>query len=181
MDRRRARSDLDKAERRADILEAARATIDGSEMDEFTMDAVAAKLGLAKGTLYRYFPTREAVLLGILGVFLPVLPATPFILLAAACYARASEKFHQRLLSHPNFGPVIRDWEEYGAVSMRTKKVAISLMSLSIAVSIWVVREHLWLQIMLATIAVTVGTWLWRRPSHDEAISSRASSENASR
>ncbi len=67
MDRRRARSDLDKAERRADILEAARATIDGSEMDEFTMDAVAAKLGLAKGTLYRYFPTREAVLLGILG------------------------------------------------------------------------------------------------------------------
>ncbi len=66
MDRRRARSDLDKAERRADILEAARATIDGSEMDEFTMDAVAAKLGLAKGTLYRYFPTREAVLLGIL-------------------------------------------------------------------------------------------------------------------
>ncbi|MDQ5916853.1 MAG: uncharacterized protein QG584_2747 [Pseudomonadota bacterium] len=122
-----------------------------------------------------------ALLLGILGVFLPVLPATPFILLAAACYARASEKFHQRLLSHPNFGPVIRDWEEYGAVSMRTKKVAISLMSLSIAVSIWVVREHLWLQIMLATIAVTVGTWLWRRPSHDEAISSRASSENASR
>ena len=67
MDRRRARSDLDKAERRADILEAARATIDVSEMDEFTMDAVAAKLGLAKGTLYRYFPTREAVLLGILG------------------------------------------------------------------------------------------------------------------
>ena len=48
MDRRRARSDLDKAERRADILEAARATIDVSEMDEFTMDAVAAKLGLAK-------------------------------------------------------------------------------------------------------------------------------------
>lgn len=122
-----------------------------------------------------------ALLLGILGVFLPVLPATPFILLAAACYARASERFHQRLLAHPNFGPVIRDWEEYGAVSMRTKKVAISLMSLSICVSIWVVREHLWLQIMLATIAVTVGIWLWRRPTHDEAaISGPASSEHAS-
>ena len=66
MDRRRARSDLDKAERRADILEAARATIDGSEMDEFTMDAVAAKLGLAKGTLYRYFPSKEFLLVSVM-------------------------------------------------------------------------------------------------------------------
>lgn len=66
MDRRRARSDDDKATRRAEILDAARATLDGSELGEFTMDAVATKLGLAKGTLYRYFPTREGLLLAIL-------------------------------------------------------------------------------------------------------------------
>lgn len=122
-----------------------------------------------------------ALLLGILGIFLPVLPATPFILLAAACYARASERFHQRLLAHPSFGPVIRDWEEYGAVSMKTKKVAITMMTLSIAVSIWVVREMPWLQVMLAIIAVTVGTWLWRRPTKEATpISDPSSSADAS-
>jgi AcrR family transcriptional regulator len=66
MERRRARTDDAKASRRVDILEAARATLDASELAEFTMDAVAGKLGLAKGTLYRYFPTREGLLLAIL-------------------------------------------------------------------------------------------------------------------
>lgn len=122
-----------------------------------------------------------SLLLGILGVFLPVLPTTPFILLSAACYARASETFHQRLLAHPTFGPTIREWEEHRALALRTKKVAISMMSLSISVSIWVVREHLWLQVMLAMIAVSVGTWLWRLPtSTKEDVSAPASSADAS-
>lgn len=106
-------------------------------------------------------------MLGIVGAFLPVLPTTPFVLLAAACYAKASERFHQKLLAHRHFGPVIREWEEYGAIPLRTKKIAIAMMTTSIAVSIWVVREHVWLQIVLATIAVTVGTWMWKRPSRD--------------
>lgn len=123
-----------------------------------------------------------ALLLGIIGVFLPVLPTTPFILLSAACYARASEKFHQRLLAHKTFGPTIRDWEDYRSLSLKTKKVAITMMTLSIAVSIWVVREHLWLQLMLAFIAVSVGTWMWRLPSREAGeISSPSSSADASR
>jgi AcrR family transcriptional regulator len=61
----RARTDEDKESRRADILEAARWVFDEVEADEFTMDAVAASLGLAKGTLYRYVPTREALLLSL--------------------------------------------------------------------------------------------------------------------
>lgn len=122
-----------------------------------------------------------SLLLGILGIFLPVLPTTPFILLSAACYARASETFHQRLLNHPTFGPTIREWEEHRALTLRTKKVAISMMSLSICVSIWVVREHPWLQIVLAVIAVSVGTWLWRLPtSTKEDVSARARSADAS-
>lgn len=109
-----------------------------------------------------------ALLLGILGVFLPVLPTTPFILLAAACYARASERFHGWLLRHRTFGPTIRNWEENRSVARRTKKVAITMMTLSIAASIWVVREHLWLQLLLAFIAISVGTWMWRLPEHRE-------------
>lgn len=108
-----------------------------------------------------------ALILGIVGAFLPVLPTTPFILLAAACYAKASERFHRKLLAHPTFGPIIHEWEEYGAIPMRTKKIAIGMMTASIAVSIWVVRDNPWLQVTLAAIAVGVGTWMWRRPSRD--------------
>jgi TetR/AcrR family transcriptional regulator len=65
MTNRRARSDEDKAARLAEILDAARSCFDVIEVDRFTMDDVAAKLGLAKGTLYRYVPTREALLLAL--------------------------------------------------------------------------------------------------------------------
>ncbi len=61
----RARTDEDKQSRRDDILDAARSVFDELEVDEFTMDAVASSLGLAKGTLYRYVPTREALLLAL--------------------------------------------------------------------------------------------------------------------
>jgi AcrR family transcriptional regulator len=66
MTNRRARTEADKAGRRADILVAAATTFDRSEFDAFTMEAVAGELGLAKGTLYRYFPTREGLLLEVL-------------------------------------------------------------------------------------------------------------------
>lgn len=65
MDKRRARTEADKLARRGDILDAARRVLDRSELDGFTMDDVAAELGLAKGTLYRYVPTREAMLLAL--------------------------------------------------------------------------------------------------------------------
>lgn len=66
MHRTRARSDADKAARRSEILDAARTAFDASAFDAFTMDQVAEQLGLVKGTLYRYFPTREALLLAVL-------------------------------------------------------------------------------------------------------------------
>jgi len=66
MEKQRARTSADKATRREQILDAGRGCLDDAELDEFTMDAVAASLGLAKGTLYRYVPTREALLLAIL-------------------------------------------------------------------------------------------------------------------
>jgi len=66
MDKQRARSEEDKAQRGADILRAARSSFDEHRFDTFTMDDVAARLGLAKGTLYRYHPTRESLLLALL-------------------------------------------------------------------------------------------------------------------
>lgn len=114
-----------------------------------------------------------ALLLGIAGIVLPVLPTTPFVLLAAACYARASERFHQRLLAHPTLGPTICNWEENRSLSPRTKRIAIAMMTLSIAASIHVVRAHLWLQLMLAAIALGVGLWLWRLPEHTDIATAK--------
>jgi len=66
--------------------------------------------------------------LAVLGVLLPVLPATPFLLLAAWFFARSSEKWHQRLLRSDLFGPIIRNWESNRCIGLRTKIVSIALM-----------------------------------------------------
>jgi uncharacterized membrane protein YbaN (DUF454 family) len=78
-----------------------------------------------------------ALLLGIIGVFLPGLPTTPFVLVAAACYARASEPFYRWLLRNPTFGPLIIEWRRHHSIPFRIKVIAISLMSLTICASIW--------------------------------------------
>jgi uncharacterized membrane protein YbaN (DUF454 family) len=66
--------------------------------------------------------------LAILGIGLPVLPTTPFLLLAAWFFARSSEKWHQWLLDSETFGPVIRNWESRRCISLRTKVTSIILM-----------------------------------------------------
>lgn len=74
--------------------------------------------------------------LGVLGVFLPVLPSTPFILLAAWFFARSSERWHRRLLDSDLFGPMIRNWERSRCISCRTKVVALVSMLLAGGASI---------------------------------------------
>jgi uncharacterized membrane protein YbaN (DUF454 family) len=64
--------------------------------------------------------------LGILGLFLPLLPTTVFLLLAAGCFARSSDKWHRWLLSNRIFGPIINDWNERKCVTLSTKIVAVS-------------------------------------------------------
>ncbi|MCB1630239.1 MAG: YbaN family protein [Pseudomonadales bacterium] len=108
-----------------------------------------------------------ALALGIAGVVLPVLPTTPFVLLAAACFARGSQRFHAWLLAHPLFGPIIIEWNEYGSIPWRTKIVAIVLMSTTLTVSIVLFVEPRWLQAALALLGMLLATWLYRVPSRD--------------
>lgn len=109
-----------------------------------------------------------ALALGVLGIFLPVLPTTPFLLLAAACYARASERFYRWLLRNPTFGPTIREWRHHRSIPRRTKRVAIALMAVSITASIVLLSRYPLVQVVLAAIGIGVGTWLYRIPSRDE-------------
>lgn len=66
--------------------------------------------------------------LGIIGIPLPVLPTTPFLLLSAWCFSRSSERWHQWLLANETFGPVIANWEKRRCISIRTKVIALSSM-----------------------------------------------------
>ncbi|MEJ6703195.1 MAG: YbaN family protein [Pseudomonadales bacterium] len=71
-----------------------------------------------------------ALALGIIGIPMPVLPTTPFLLLSAWCFARSSERWHQWLLANETFGPIIASWEKNRCISIRTKIMAISSMVL---------------------------------------------------
>jgi uncharacterized membrane protein YbaN (DUF454 family) len=101
--------------------------------------------------------------LGIIGIFLPGLPTTPFVLLAAYAAARGSKRLHAWLLAHRLFGPMIRDWEASGAVSRKAKYWAIGTMGLC-AVIFFLTAPRWWMAAIGTGIMAVVGTWLWLRP-----------------
>lgn len=101
--------------------------------------------------------------LGIVGIFLPGLPTTPFVLLAAYAAARGSRRLHAWLLAHRLFGPMIRDWEASGAVSRKAKYWAIGTMALC-AVIFFLTAPKWWMAAIGTGIMAIVGTWLWWRP-----------------
>jgi len=68
--------------------------------------------------------------IAVLGAFLPLLPTTPFVLVATACFARSSEKWHQWMLENKVFGPMIRNWETHRCISCRAKLIAIVSMTI---------------------------------------------------
>jgi uncharacterized membrane protein YbaN (DUF454 family) len=103
--------------------------------------------------------------LGVAGAVLPVLPATPFLLLAAACFARSSERFYRWLIEHPSFGPLVREWREHRSIPWRTKLFAIALMTVSLGSSIVFFVRPAWLQVALALFGLALGAWLYRIPS----------------
>lgn len=86
--------------------------------------------------------------LGILGVFLPVLPTTPFILLAAYCFARSSTRLHAALLRHKHFGPAIRNWQTNRCIARKTKRYALVMTALTFAVTVFML-DHLYGRIFL--------------------------------
>ena len=102
-----------------------------------------------------------ALLLAILGLFLPLLPTTPFLLLASACFARGSDRLHGWLLNHRVFGVYLRNYEAGNGIPLRAKIVASVMMWSSLVVAM-VRFEHLGLRIALVLVGCSVSLYLWR-------------------
>lgn len=109
------------------------------------------------------------VALGVAGIFLPVLPTTPFLLLAAACYARASRRFYNWLLNNRWFGPTILEWQQYRSIRYRTKLTAIAMMALTLASSIVFFVHDARLQALLVALGIALAVYMYRIPSRDRA------------
>ena len=94
---------------------------------------------------------------------LPVLPTTPFVLLAAACFARSSERFHDWLLDNRIAGPLIHEWQAHRSMPRRAKRWAYALMVLSFGSSI-LLMESAWHRAMLAVLGMILAWFIWRMP-----------------
>lgn len=100
---------------------------------------------------------------GLLGLVLPLLPCTPFMLLAAALFARSSPRFHHWLLHHPWFGPPIRDWQDHRGIRRDARRRAIIFILISFSVSL-AITPMIWVRGLLLAILVILLGWLMRLP-----------------
>jgi len=104
---------------------------------------------------------------GIVGIFLPLLPTTPFVLLAAFCFSRGSSRCERWLVEHPRFGPLVRDWRAHHAIPLRAKQLAWAMMAVG---SVWaaVVLPPRWAWLP-ALCCAAVALWMWRLPTRPAA------------
>ena len=123
---------------------------DGASSGESAKKRIIRHVLIAAGTLF--------LVLGIVGVFLPILPTTPFLLLAAACYARGSSRFYRWLMNNRLVGTYIRNYREGRGLPPRVKVIVITLLWVTIGYSAAFAVHVLWARVILILIAVGVTT-----------------------
>jgi uncharacterized membrane protein YbaN (DUF454 family) len=110
-----------------------------------------------------------SVALAIVGMALPLLPTVPFLLLAAACFARSSRRFHDWLTDHPKLGPPIANWRESRAISRPAKRLAMLSIATSFAISL-ALGVAAWALALQTVTLLTVTAFILTRPDGDEPV-----------
>ena len=122
---------------------------------------------IVKGTQKVVFLTLGwlSLLLGIIGIFLPVLPTTPFALLAAYFFSNSSEKLHSWLLRQKHLGPLIKNWESHGVIRPRAKILATVTMVVLFSYTNLFVPVSILIKLLINSIGIGVLIFIWTRPS----------------
>jgi uncharacterized membrane protein YbaN (DUF454 family) len=116
---------------------------------------------ISRFRLFWLFAGIVSLAIGAIGVILPILPTTPFLLVAAYCFTRSSPRMHRWLHSHPTFGPLISNWNQYGSIDRRAKRIAIivilltPIMAILIGVPWWALAAQILILAVAATFILT--------------------------
>jgi len=102
------------------------------------------------------------VILGGIGAVLPLLPTTPFLILALACFSKSSPRFHAMLLRNKWFGPTLRQWEQSHTIRRRVKYKATALIIATFSISIWILSGRTGIQLMLICLCLILLVFVWR-------------------
>lgn len=100
---------------------------------------------------------------GIVGAVLPLVPTTPFLLLAAFAFARSSPRLHHWLLNHRHFGRLILDWQQHGSINRRVKRTALAVMAVMLGLT-WLSGVANWILAIQGAVLASVATFLLTRP-----------------
>lgn len=104
-----------------------------------------------------------SLILGVIGILLPLLPTTPFILLSAFCFAQSSDRLHNWLIQHSYFGPTIHDWKQNGSISNKNKFYALVMIILTILLGVFIQLSPAILVIQIGVLSI-VSLFILTRP-----------------
>ncbi|MFT7007968.1 MAG: uncharacterized membrane protein YbaN (DUF454 family) [Colwellia sp.] len=139
------------------------------EKPELTLNAVLTKCPVSsqvQSKTKKFFLKITGLLfvgLAILGVVLPILPTTPFLLVAAACFAKSSPRMQKKLLANKTFGPLIHEWQQHRCIPRKAKRVALLTMILSVVWSAYLLKS-LMLTVLVFALVIGPFIFLWRLP-----------------
>ena len=103
--------------------------------------------------------------LGVIGVLLPVVPTTPFMLLALWAFSRSSQRFHNWLYTHRLFGPPLQQWENFRVIPLYAKIMSISFMSISLLYMLFFVPMNVWIKVLVAMLMLYGAWFILSKPS----------------